>query len=449
MTRRTNRVLATAGVAALIAAGLTTGSSVSAGSEGGGWTVDTSNCPDPDAVNAPIEGEVFIGSTMPLSNHVAAAAFEPVARGLQAYIDFANEKGLLPDHTLRLEVRDDQYNASLTPGEVNTLLDEGVHLLTGGIGTDQAYAVRDTLNEECVPMLNLLSGDPAWGDEMEDYPWTTGLLTSYALESMAFAEDIAANTPDATTALFYVNSEFGNVYADEYRAAADEAGLEIIAEETLEDGDEAPPQSQLASLASAAPDVIISVPLGVQCISFLNELSNAKAENPGWEPQVYITSTCASPLILALSGESADGLLTAAPMGIVDLADPSTHEDPAAAEYIAVMESKDWADIITTGSAGWNLGEVTVQILIDAAASPDGLTRASIINAARNLNMTPSLTYPGMNYIMNGADDVQYHEDIQIVQFSVADGFSTPIGEPYSFESSPELAGAAGPESTG
>ena len=76
-------------------------------------------------------------------------------------------------------------------------------------------------------------------------------------------------------------------------------------------------------------------------------------------------------------------------------------------------------------------------MLIDAAASPDGLTQASIINAARNLNFHPTLLREGMNYTMNGEEDAFYSQDVQIGQYIVADGFYTDIGEPYSFELTP------------
>ncbi|HET9665691.1 MAG TPA: hypothetical protein VFP09_03000, partial [Desertimonas sp.] len=75
--------------------------------------------------------------------------------------------------------------------------------------------------------------------------------------------------------------------------------------------------------------------------------------------------------------------------------------------------------------------------LLDALESPDGLTQASIINAARNLSFHPTLLRDGMNYTMNGEDDAFYSQDVQISQYNVADGFYTDIGEPYSFELTP------------
>jgi len=342
----------------------------------------------------------------------------------------------VPGYELALTIGDDQYDPALTPGEVNGLIDDGVHLFAGIIGTQNNLAVRDTLNEECIPQLNVLAGDPRFG-EVADYPWTTGLLTSYEYEFGGYVQSIVDNFPDSTIGLFYVNSEFGNISIDNFRAAADEAGLEIVDEQTVELGDEAPPQAQLSSLAESAPDIIVAVPLGAQCISFLNELANAKAASDGWEPVVYMTNTCAaSPLILAGAGENANGIYSSAAMGISDVANPDVAATEPIASYIAYMDEQGLGDIITTGAAGWNVGEVTVQILAEAAQSPDGLTQASIINAARNLNFHPSLVREGMQYIMNGEEDAFYSQDIQIVQYDAAAGFFTDIGEPYSYETS-------------
>ena len=192
MTSRSTRVLAVVGasVLAFSFAGL---GHAGAGSEDG-WTVDTEDCSDPDRVNAPIEGTIKIGTAMPLSGGAAAAAFEPAARGLEAYVNYANENDLVPGYELELTISDDQFDPALTPGAVNGLIDDGVHIFAGIIGTQNNLAVRDTLNEECIPQLNVLAGDPRFG-EVADYPWTTGLLTSYEYEFGGYAQHIAENVP--------------------------------------------------------------------------------------------------------------------------------------------------------------------------------------------------------------------------------------------------------------
>lgn len=433
---RTGAVLAVCAIAgSAVGAGAVRASSAPASD--GGWTVDTSNCSDPDRADAPIEGTVRIGSAMPLSGGAAAAAFAPAAQGFQSYITYANEQGLLEGYTMELTVGDDQYDPALTPSVVQGLIDDGVNLFSGNIGTANNLAVRDTLNEECIPQINLLTGDPAWGTEAEEYPWTTGLLMPYDTESRGYVQSIVDNFPDSKIGLFYVNNEFGNVYADAFRDAADAAGLEIVMEQTVENGDESPPQAQVAALADQAPDVIMATPLGAQCPTFMSEMANQLAVRTDWHPAVYITNTCASPLILAVAGAAANGLYTSASMGLVDVSNPDVQTgNEGAAAYIAEMDNQGFGDIIATAAAGWNVGEVTVAVLQAAASSDTGLTQASIIDAARNLNFHPSLLRDGMQYIMNGLDDAFYSEDVQVVQYDADAGYFTDVGAPYSFETS-------------
>ena len=125
-------------------------------------------------------------------------------------------------------------------------------------------------------------------------------------------------------------------------------------------------------------------------------------------------------------------------MGLADVANPDVQTgNPAVAAYIAEMNKQGFGDIITTAAAGWNVGEVTLAILQNAAASETGLTQASIINAARNLTFRPSLLRENLHeYVMNGLDDAFYSEDVQVAQYDSSVGHFNDIGDPYSFETS-------------
>ncbi len=393
------------------------------------WAVNTDDCVDPEAANAPITGTVKIGTVLPLSGSVAAIAFAPVKAGFESYIKWANEQKMLGDTTIEVAFEDDQYNKDLTPDAVNKLLDAGVNLFSGIIGTPNNAAVRDTLNEECVPQLQALTGSPAWG-EVADYPWTTGALAPYGIEAKVYASQIKAQFPDgAKVALFTVNNEFGQVYLEAFKEAADAAdsGIEIVDEQTIEADSSTPPTAQINAIASKAPDAIVAVPLGAQCPTFLTEVANAKAANTGWMPNIFLTNTCASSLILAGAGEAADGLFTS--NNLVDVNDPAIASKPAVAEYIAFMTAQGNKDIVTTASAGWHVAEVTVAILKQASESPEGLTRASIMNAARNYSLVPSLARDGVVLTMNGDVDAFQAESLQVVQYEFASGTFSDVGE--------------------
>ena len=391
--------------------------------------MNTDDCVDPDRANAPIEGTVNIASSGPLSGGPAAAAFAPVIAGVQAYIDYANENQLLPDHEITINYGDDQYDPGLTPGVINDGLDSGAHLVSAVIGTPPNVAIRDTLNEECVPHLIAATGDPSLNDPAE-YPWTVGGNLPYDTEAAAYAENIAEEFPDgATAALFYVNNDAGLVFKEGFEEVAGDAGIEVVDDQTIEAAETAPPTAQVSSIAGNAPDVIVAFPLGGQCPTFLSELANAKAANAGWEPRVYLTNTCASPLILGIAGETANGLYTSVSSGVVDVSNPENQSLPGVAEYLSYIESKGLSDTVPTSVAGWIYGEVTVEILRQAAESPDGLTQASIMNAARNFEYSPSVIREGIVYKTSGEEDGTMLEDVQIVQYDSETGFFTDIGE--------------------
>jgi ABC-type branched-subunit amino acid transport system substrate-binding protein len=411
---------------------------------GGGesaFSVDTADCPD-DAT-APIEGTVRIGSTMPLSGGAAAAAFAPVAEGLKDYIAFANQNNLVPGVTLEVTIEDDQFNSNLTTPAVEGLIDNtGVNLFTSMIGTANNLAVRDLLNEECYPQLFAATGSPDWGD-VENYPWTIGGLVPYNTETAVYVENIKTDVPDgATAATFHVNSEFGDAYQAAFEELAPDANIDILDEQTVENGDNNPPTAQINAIAGLAPDVILAVPLGAQCPAFLSELANAKAANPGWEPRVYITATCASTLLLAISGAAADGIFTV--VTAKDANDPAQASDPEVAAYRAAMTAAGFpADgDFATAAAGWTAGELTVEVLRKAAESPDGLTRASIINAARTLDYHFSLAREGINFTLNGTEDAYGLESMQVVQYDADTKTYTDIGDLITtFEGQTEFPG--------
>jgi ABC-type branched-subunit amino acid transport system substrate-binding protein len=322
---------------------------------------------------------------------------------------------------LELTIEDDQFNPTLTTPAVEKLRDQtGVNLLIGMIGTANGLAVRDALNRDCVPQLLNNSGDPRWGDA-ENFPWSTGILAPYNTETAIYVEDIKTKFPEgATAAVFNVNSDFGQDYKDTLEKLASDAKINIVDTQTIEGTDSNPPTSQITSIASKKPDVILAVPLGAQCPAFLKEVANAKATTPGWNPRIYITATCASTLLLALAGEAADGIITV--VTGIDVADPKNAAVPEVVSYKAAMAADgvpadgDFA----TAAAGWSVGEVAAEILKEAAASPDGLTRATIINAARNFSYHPSLTREGITFKTSGLEDPYLNEVQQVVQYSAA-----------------------------
>jgi branched-chain amino acid transport system substrate-binding protein len=392
-----------------------------------GWTVDTSTCTDPARAEQPIEGTVKVGTALPLTGG-PGAAFGPVKDGFQLYLDTATEQGLLPGYTLSADIGDDQYNAGQTPGVVDGLIKDGVDLFAGIIGSPSNLAVRDSLNQQCIPQLEALTGSPAWG-QIADYPWTTGALVPYDIEASVYAAKLNELKPGAKVALYYINNEFGQAYIDEFKKKVAEFGFEIIDEQTVEPEVNDPPVTQVASIAGNLPDAIIAIPLGLQCPAFLGELANAKAQSAGWAPLVFVTNTCASKLFFGLAGPAAEGVYTS--NNLVDSNDPKNAAHPGVKAFLDAYAAAGLAGDPGLTEAGWNVGETTVAIL-NAALKTGTLSRKSIIEAARNLTFTPSLAREGVQYKMNGADDPYAFETLQVLQWSGASKTFTEVGAPVT-----------------
>jgi ABC-type branched-subunit amino acid transport system substrate-binding protein len=312
------------------------------------------------------------------------------------------------------------------------VFDDEVDIISGIIGSANNLAVQDDLNAQCIPHLWASTGASNWG-EIDTYPWSSGLLVSYTVESQVWA-DFASSQGAETAALFYVNSEFGQAYADAFKEAAAEVGIEIVAEETIDTADSGAPSGQMTNLAEANPDTILAVPLGAQCIAFMTELGNAQAANADFDPLVYQTATCANALFFASVGNGgSDGVYTSS--NIKDLASPEVREsDPAVNAYVdglaAIGSEVDPSN--TSAAAGWLAMELAVNNLFTASEAGN-LSRQGVIDAVRNIDYQAEISREGCRSIMN-AEDGFIGECTQVQSWDADAGVFVDEGELYDLE---------------
>ena len=191
----------------------------------------------------------------------------------------------------------------------------------------------------------------------------------------------------------------------------------------------------MTNLIQAAPDAILAVPLGAQCIAFMQELGNARAANPGFDPAVYQTATCSDSLFFgAASNGGADGVFTT-----LNIKDPNNSiyaDDEGLQTYLEAMATyaPDANALSTIAIAGWSSMEVAVQAAVAAFEAGD-FSRVGIMNAARNADFVPVLQVDGTRAIMN-AEDGYTSEGTQLVQWSDANGYLEPVGDVADLEGS-------------
>jgi branched-chain amino acid transport system substrate-binding protein len=400
------------------------------------FVVDAEVCDDPDAATAPIEGALKIGTSLPLSGG-PAVLFAPLGAGQQAYIDYYNaEFGGIDGQEIEVVIKDDQYQADLTKANVDELIfDDEVDMLSGIVGTPNNLAIRDDTNAQCIPQLAASTGAPEWG-QIDDYPFTTGLLVPYEIEVRVFGDYVVEQYGEgATVGMIYVNNEFGQAYVELMQTYAEENGLEIVAEETIDAADSGAPSGQMTNLVEADPDAILAIPLGGQCIAFMQELGNAQAANADFDPVVYQTATCSDSIFFkAAANGGADGVFTT--LNIKNPDDPSYADDEGLQTYLGAMAAyaPDVNALSTIAIAGWSSMEVAVQAAVEAFEAGD-YSRIGIMDAARNVDFVPMLGLDGLRAIMN-AEDGYTAEGTQLVQWSDADAYLVPVGDVSDYEGS-------------
>ncbi len=107
---------------------------------------------------------------------------------------------------------------------------------------------------------------------------------------------------------------------------------------------------------------------------------------------------------------------------------PANADLPNVKEYLDYMASQGLSDIAATAAAGWTTAEVTIAIIKQAMESPDGLTRASIINAARDFTYTPMLARDGIVDKSMGEEDPFLSESLQVLQYNATTATFTDVG---------------------
>ena len=82
-----------------------------------------------------------------------------------------------------------------------------------------------------------------------------------------------------------------------------------------------------------------AVPLGAQCIAFMTELGNAKAANADFDPDTYLTATCANPIFFgAVANGGSTGVFTSSNLKDVNNPDVAASDEKVAA-YIAAFKA--------------------------------------------------------------------------------------------------------------
>jgi branched-chain amino acid transport system substrate-binding protein len=407
-----------------------TETTVAGGNEGGGaFEISTDECEvDPESVT--VEGDtITFGTSLPKSG--AYATFQEILKGASAYIEYLNtEKGGVEiagkKYKIELIDKDDAYEASKTLANTQSLIDsDDVFGLFNVVGTKNNAAIRDTLNDTCVPGLFAATGSPMWGDR--DYPWVEGtMLVPYPLEMQALVNYLKEEKPNASIAVLYADDDFGRSYSETLEKLIEGTELTIAKKEPYNPEDPET-KSQVTSLAASKADVFVVGATLTACPNALNNMGTS-----GWKPMVYMSGTCTSKTLMALAGANGDKVISVGPL--LDPADPANNSNAAMKLYQEKVKQYSPDADIQNGivAYGWTAAALLEYTLNQVKEAPN---RLNVMETARTITDVKGvgIQLPDSQWTVNG-DDWFLGEEFYLVQFSTADKFFSPIGELQKFD---------------
>ena len=406
--------------------GRSSSSSTTVGTTPGGGTqatqpvVDTSACPG--SLTTGVNGDtITIGTSLPQSG--LYAAFSAILKGEQSYIDYTNANGGVTvagkKYKIKLVAKDDAYDAAQTVQNVQSLLtNDNAFALFNVVGTKNNLAIRNQINQQCVPDLYAASGATQWGNHA--FPWLIGSeLVPYPLEVNTFVNYLKQTKPNATIAVLAANDDFGQSYTDTLKQLIKGTNLKI-AQIQQYDNTGAAVATQVNSLAATHADAFLLAATLLACPAALNAVGDA-----GWHPITYMSGTCVSKVLLGAAGKNANGLLTVTPL--LDPADPANASNPAMQLYKAQVKKYEPAADTQDGIVGY--GWTTGALLVKTLELAPKLDRGAVMEAARTLTNVSGvgLQIPAAKW-NTSANDWFVGETFQFVKYDSTAAHTVAVG---------------------
>ncbi len=318
--------------------------------------------------------EVLVGTSQALTG--PAALTKSTADGIRAYFEYVNANGGVHGRKLRLVVKDNAYDPAKAVAVAREMVTQDkVFAVIGQLGTPPNVATYQYYNEQQVPDVFLISGDPRFNDPKQ-YPYVSRFFPSYPQEAELFWKYIQSNLPGKRVAVLYQNDDFGKSFLKRFDelaggAVVAQAGYETAATDI---------SSQMTSLKQSGADVLVQFVTPKFAILALKFIQNS-----GWKVANVMSSVNVDPAVVKIVGpQTLEGTVTSTVVYLLDDASAPqvTPFKEALAKYAPGVEPSIYTEW------GFTVGQLFVDALKQAGRNP---TRASLLKALENLRSVQTL----------------------------------------------------------
>jgi len=372
---------------------------------------------------------ITIGGTFPLTG--VASLYKTIPAAEKAYFDYVNDHGGVNGRKINFEILDDAYDPSKTVPLTQQLVEQD-HVFAdyGSLGTAPNLSVWSYLNTQKVPQVLIATGDSYWGFSAKKYPWTIGYQPDYPGEGKIYGKYIAANSPNAKIGVLYQNDAYGKNYYAGLRVGLGAKKSNVVSAQSY-DVTQTSLAQQILALKAAGADTFVIFATPTPTITAL-----VTATKVGWSPTTYINNVSANRLFLqaaAANGANVDGVVSSTYLLSQTYAPQANTTGVKLATAIIGQYAPSLQPSFAAGDSnvmyGLSDAWTFVQALKKAGKTP---TRAGLMAALRNMNLTDPFSYPGIKIKTSPTDAFPIEQEILIKWSGGAKGDWTPFGSLYS-----------------
>jgi branched-chain amino acid transport system substrate-binding protein len=324
--------------------------------------------------------EIQLGSSVPLSGEASIAG--NVARGIDAYFKYVNDKGGVFGRKIMFTYLDDGYDPGRSVNNTIRLIQqEQVLAVFSSLGTSNNLAVRKLLNDAKVPQLYVSSGATTFGRDYKKYPWTIGYIPPYSEEGALYGRYVVKNIKKPKLAVLYQNDDYGRDLLGGLRRGLGAKANSIVASVGY-DPTSTDVQPQVTQLKASKANVLMVFAFGKFSLQAFNAVSRL-----GWKPQIFVNDVSSASALMAIVPQSAANGAISIVFG-KDPASPLWRNDKGIklfqtilGKYGTSITSRDLKDGYFTA------GMATAYTMVDTLKKAGkNLTRQTLMNAATHLN---------------------------------------------------------------
>ena len=213
------------------------------------------------------QSAAFSGPASELGNEMRAGAL--------AYFQQINAAGGVNGRKIELRSLDDGYESDRAAANTRKLIDDGVFLLFGYVGTPTSNASKPIFTAAKVPFVGPFTGAESLRNPLNRYIFN--IRASYYDETEKIVGQLVGQTL-TRIAVFYQNDDYGKAGLAGVERAMQKRNMKIVATGTVE-RNTTDVAAAVASISKADPQGVIMISAYKSCAAFIKAM-RAAGQNP-------------------------------------------------------------------------------------------------------------------------------------------------------------------------